>query len=501
MQTYVIPSTTPLAEKPLQQKNLIQDDIRFNSGIYNKDLQGYSYPAGQFSNKSNAAKKLQTEDVRYYFPKSAYISTGYNMPQRGATCCETVANTQLNVDKFKRGKIYAPNDIYTSNKNDIQTRHIVQDSLYDSSDMRPIEGKEDLYQLNYANTDVSKQLYSPPNKIYKSTEHKSPTRNGFSKYYGPDGNRLEAFNGTIRKDFTEKKVLSTPIQPPRNMDQSNYNKLPMSMTTVDENIDKQKQYQPDAIIGNNYEEEHNGELVVFNNQQFTDYINVVPIINYARPETFKQIEPVKIHNDTVLTDRQILEGFRHLAKEKYTNNGSMFKEMYINVLQTHANSLTNFVNNTSFFSPWKTDWKRLQTNLHKCNCLFEILDASDADVAYVENKGERMKFRIRDNDRYVALSVYMYVLIHELAHLANNEYGHGEKFQQLMHLLEVAGLMLKILNPKTYPEHKSLSSNGQTILSKNSIIDELNDGINILLSNNPGYANEINQMRNYINTI
>lgn len=159
---------------------------------------------------------------------------------------------------------------------------------------------------------------------------------------------------------------------------------------------------------------------------------------------------------------------------------------YLSVLLSQATSILCFVKRNKDFAPWMKYWDYLDKNIHKQGgqILFEQLDASDADVAYVQNKGEQMKFRIRDSSRFVPISIYTYVLIHEMAHLANGEeWGHGPNFQMLMHLMELAGYEIGILKVEKYPANPYYS--GSTpILTKDSIKSELYDAIDVIISNN-----------------
>lgn len=67
-----------------------------------------------------------------------------------------------------------------------------------------------------------------------------------------------------------------------------------------------------------------------------------------------------------------------------------------------------------------------------------------------------------------------------MAHVANEEIGHGNKFQELMHLIEVAAYMLQFIDLSKYSD-STVHSNGQEILSRSSIKYELRDGIENLI--------------------
>lgn len=191
---------------------------------------------------------------------------------------------------------------------------------------------------------------------------------------------------------------------------------------------------------------------------------------------------------------------QRLTNKETFNNITTGRLLYKNVLQSYSIMLVNFLSNFEDFKPWIHYWRYLHKNLYKCDCMFEILKQNDKDVAYVQNKGEKMRFRIQDNNRFVPISIYTYVLCHELAHLANeHEYGHGQNFQDLMHLIELAAYELGIIKPEKYPED-NYTSNDMVILSKSSIKQELIEGINLVVrkgANRKFYTDLANKIHRY----
>lgn len=198
-------------------------------------------------------------------------------------------------------------------------------------------------------------------------------------------------------------------------------------------------------------------------------------------------------NDSIntLTNNYQIEAFDNIT------TGQM---VYKSVLQSYSIALVNHLLTFEDFKPWNEYWQYLQKNLHKCNCTFEILKPDDKDVAYVQNKGEKMRFRIQDNKRFVPISIYTYVLCHELAHLANeHEYGHAQRFQDLMHLIELAAYELGIIKPEKYPDDNYMSNN-MVILSKSSIKQELLEGIQLVVNNGANkkfYSDLANKIKSY----
>lgn len=199
---------------------------------------------------------------------------------------------------------------------------------------------------------------------------------------------------------------------------------------------------------------------------------------YTNTDYIKNVDTLDdINNDTNNSSVETFVG---------STNYSTSTDNYLSILLSQAVSILCFVKRNNDFTPWCKYWNFLDNNLHKQGgqILFEQLNSSDADVAFVQNKGEKMKFRIRDNMKFVPISIYTYVLIHEMAHLANGEeWGHGPNFQMLMHLMELAGYEIGIIKVDKYPIEPYYS--GSTpILTKDSIKSELFDAIDIIIKNN-----------------
>lgn len=155
--------------------------------------------------------------------------------------------------------------------------------------------------------------------------------------------------------------------------------------------------------------------------------------------------------------------------------------MYKHILEARASAIVLYLLKDQSFRPWIKQWEFLQRNINKCNMDFNQLEDDHEDVAYSLDKGKELSFRFRDKDKYMPLSVESYVLAHEMAHVANEEVGHGEKFQELMHLIEVAAYMLQFIDLSKYSD-STVHSNGQEILSRRSIKHELFDGIDNLIA-------------------
>lgn len=183
-------------------------------------------------------------------------------------------------------------------------------------------------------------------------------------------------------------------------------------------------------------------------------------------------EAFNAYNNRV-NETEVKEGF-------YCQCQPYLDDMYRHILEARASAIIMYLTKDPSFAPWNAEWEFLKRNISKCNMDFNQLADDHEDVAYSLDKGKELSFRFRDKDKYMPLSIESYILAHEMAHVANKEVGHGEKFQELMHLIEVAAYMLQFIDLSKYPD-RTVRSNGQEILSRNSIKHELFDGIDNLI--------------------
>ena len=160
--------------------------------------------------------------------------------------------------------------------------------------------------------------------------------------------------------------------------------------------------------------------------------------------------------------------------------------MYMNILKSRAKMVCEHVSTNKFYSKWSENWKLLRHNLSRNKYLFKRLEDSDADIAYVINKGDEVKFRIRDQKRYVPVNIYQYVLYHEMAHMSTTELQHTPKFHELLNILTLAAFELGLIDLKRTTK-EFYTTNGQPILCRAALQDEIVLGCDWLKKANPGH--------------
>lgn len=160
--------------------------------------------------------------------------------------------------------------------------------------------------------------------------------------------------------------------------------------------------------------------------------------------------------------------------------------MYMSALKVRANAVCEYLRNNKAYSEWKNNWDLLNKNL-KGGRLFERLNESEADIAYVINKGDEVKFRIRDEDRYVPINTYQYVLYHEMAHMSTKELQHTPGFMKLLNIISLAGFECGFIDFRKLPSSYYMT-NGAPILCRSSMKEEVCLGAQWLKESNPKSA-------------
>ena len=159
---------------------------------------------------------------------------------------------------------------------------------------------------------------------------------------------------------------------------------------------------------------------------------------------------------------------------------------YINALKVRANAICEYLRSNKAYKKWSHNWDLLKSNLNSGK-LFQRLGNSDADIAYVVNKGEEIKFRFRDIKRYAPINIYQYVLYHEMAHMSTEELQHTEFFMKLLNIISLAAFECGFIDLQRMPS-SLYTTNGAPILNRSSMKSEIQEGTKWLTEANPDSA-------------
>ena len=174
-------------------------------------------------------------------------------------------------------------------------------------------------------------------------------------------------------------------------------------------------------------------------------------------------------------------------------------ESYLDTLKARATAVCFYLQHNKSYQKWAQNWKFLYENLHSKNrLLFERLDESDADIAYVVNKGEEVKFRIRDEKRFIPINIYQYVLYHEMAHMSTHELQHTPFFFQLLSIIALAAFEMGFIDLSRMST-SYYKTNGAMILCRASMKTELTNACKHLADANPDSKAYFEGLSTYIN--
>jgi len=133
-----------------------------------------------------------------------------------------------------------------------------------------------------------------------------------------------------------------------------------------------------------------------------------------------------------------------LKKEKANLLGDIVKNIFI--LKNHM------VRNIKFFPSYKSYIKQLDNNLSETNTIIYETDPKSYLTSYSVNKGEELSFCLRSKktNKLHDINLLMYVAIHEIAHVACPEIGHGKLFKKIFKKLVKEAIKINIYKKIDY---------------------------------------------------
>lgn len=130
-------------------------------------------------------------------------------------------------------------------------------------------------------------------------------------------------------------------------------------------------------------------------------------------------------------------------KSKAANTLAHIKENMLKLINHLKNNMNDFPENMSYI---KDLIKRTQT--------IYIMEtpADEKFTSYTVNKGEKIVFCLRSKilDQIHDINTIMYVVIHEMAHVACPEYGHTKLFKEIFKFFLVESAKINIYTIRNY---------------------------------------------------
>jgi len=152
-----------------------------------------------------------------------------------------------------------------------------------------------------------------------------------------------------------------------------------------------------------------------------------------------------------------------IDNEQYLVQDRMDKQRAANMLAKLRKDmlyLTSYLyKNKDKYQEYATYINRLHLRID--NSIINESDINSVNTSYSVNKGEQLVFCLRsrvNNDRFHEHNLLMYVVLHEMAHVACPIYdGHGELFKKIFSFLTIEAIKLGIYhkidfnhNPQEY---------------------------------------------------
>lgn len=146
-----------------------------------------------------------------------------------------------------------------------------------------------------------------------------------------------------------------------------------------------------------------------------------------------------------------MDGHNYIIRsEELTNSSDNSTDLTDNSAEIAANFLATLKQKVDILTTYMKENKlpdveranKLYYRWRKCK--FGETKKSDKSVAYTKSKGEEMKICIRKNGHLEDLNTAIFVILHELAHIMSESWGHNDEFKEnfsyIVHLASLIGI-------------------------------------------------------------
>lgn len=181
-------------------------------------------------------------------------------------------------------------------------------------------------------------------------------------------------------------------------------------------------------------------------------------------------------NNNLILEKATFDGqyYQVLKKDNSPITANIIAKIKYNI-KTIVNYLNN---NISEYPKEEYAIKNLQNRTLNIDIIERPDDSDEYITSYTLNKGEQMVLCLRSKlfNEIHDINIIMYVVIHELAHIASNNIGHDEEFKQNFIFLLKISIKLNVYKQEDY-EKNPIKYCGM-IVSENLLNDEPVDNTN-----------------------
>lgn len=155
-------------------------------------------------------------------------------------------------------------------------------------------------------------------------------------------------------------------------------------------------------------------------------------------------------NDKLVLYKSSLTNKEYLVND--TKNKDKSAEL-LSIIELNMYKLKNslYVNKT-MYPEYEKYIELLNENLTKTRTEIKEKPESSSDTSYSINKGEELVFCLKSKKtgKYHNIDLIMYVVLHEMAHMACPEVGHTPLFSKIFRFLTEEAIKMRIYNHTNY---------------------------------------------------
>lgn len=146
-------------------------------------------------------------------------------------------------------------------------------------------------------------------------------------------------------------------------------------------------------------------------------------------------------HDNFTTVSSSLDGKSYQVRNNYSEEEKKRTADYLARVSDRVDKLVKYMSDNNL--PSKEIANRLETRWR--GCVLKETASNERSAAYTVNKGQEMRICTRTSgNKLENINTSMFVIIHELAHLMSNSYGHGAEFKDhfnyIIHLASSIGI-------------------------------------------------------------
>jgi predicted metal-dependent hydrolase len=155
-----------------------------------------------------------------------------------------------------------------------------------------------------------------------------------------------------------------------------------------------------------------------------------------------------LYNINIIQIKSI-EGFRYTI---YNNDIEKKTEIINNIINNMNKLKEHLYNNIDNFPEFKIYIIQLNNNFNINRTQIYETNPYSKLTSYSVNKGEELSICIKSKktDKYHDINLLMYVIIHEMAHFACPEIGHGELFKKIFKFFLIEAINIGIYKKVDY---------------------------------------------------